>query len=84
VALRVPAPPVAYAIPNDRHEVLHVLLSHRASRDVIKKDFLVHEACKFRAKRCLRILVACLPEQVGLHTLLHVGSPWPGYVYLNH
>jgi len=64
VALRVPAPPVAYAIPNDRHEVLHVLLTHRASRDVIKKDFLVHEACKFRAKRCLRILVACLPEQV--------------------
>ena len=64
VALRVPASPVAYAIPNDRHEVLQVLLTHRASRDVIKKDFLVHEACKFRAKRCLRILVACLPEQV--------------------
>jgi len=64
VAVRVPALPVAYAIPNDRHEVLEVLLTHRASRDIVKKDFLVHEACKFRAKRCLRILVRMFPEQV--------------------
>ena len=64
VAMRVPQQPIAYAIPNDRHEVLQLLLTHRASRDVVKKDFLVHEACKFRAKRCLRILVNMLPEQV--------------------
>ena len=70
VAVRVPALPIAYAIPNDRHEVLEVLLTHRASRDIVKKDFLVHEACKFRAKRCLRILVRMFPEQVKALVLI--------------
>lgn len=66
IAMRVPAPPLAYAIPSDRHEVLRVLLTHRSSKDVVKKDFLLHEACKFRAKRCLKLLVEMLPEQVNV------------------
>ena len=64
VALRAPAQPIAYAIPSDRHEVLRVLLTHRTSWDVVKKEFLLHEACKFRAKRCLKLLVEMLPEEV--------------------
>ena len=59
-----PFPPITYAFPSDRHEVMRVLLTHRTSRDLIKKEFLLHEACKFRAKRCLKLLVEMLPEQV--------------------
>lgn len=61
-----PFPPITYAFPSDRHEVMRVLLTHRTSRDLIKKEFLLHEACKFRAKRCLKLLVEMLPEQVNV------------------
>ena len=64
--VRLPSPPLAYATPNDRDEVVKVLLSHRHSKDIVKKDFLLHEACKYRAKRCLKLLVDLLPEQVNI------------------
>ena len=63
---KYPSHPITYAFPSDRHEVMRVLLTHRSSRDLIKKEFLVHEACKFRAKRCLKFLVEMLPEQVNI------------------
>ncbi|ELU00353.1 hypothetical protein CAPTEDRAFT_217743 [Capitella teleta] len=66
VVARIPAPPLNYAIPSDRDEVLKVLLTHTNSKDVVKKDFLLHESCKFRAKRCLKLLVDMLPEQVNV------------------
>ena len=66
VAVRVPQLPLSCAIPNDRHEVLRILLTHRTSKDVVKKEFLLHEACKFRARRCLRLLVDMFPEQVNV------------------
>ena len=64
--VRLPSPPLAYAIPNDRDEVVQVLLTHRMSKDIVKKDFLLHEACKYRAKRCLKLLVEMLPDQVNV------------------
>ncbi len=66
VAVRTPSPALAYAIPSDRDEVLRVLLTHKDSRDLVKKDYLLHEACKYRAKRCLKLLVEALPEQVNV------------------
>ena len=64
--VRIPAQPLQYAIPNDRDEVVRVLLTHRNSRDLIKKDYILHEACKCRAKRCLKLLVDMMPEQVNV------------------
>ena len=66
VVIRIPAQPLSYAIPSDRDEVLRVLLTHPYSKDLVKKDFLLHEACKFRAKRCLKLLVDMLPDQVNV------------------
>ena len=43
-----------------------VLLTHRNSKDVVKKDFLLHEVCQYRARRCLKFLVEILPEQVNI------------------
>ena len=43
-----------------------VLLTHRNSKDVVKKDFLLHEVCQYRARRCLKFLVDLLPEQVNI------------------
>lgn len=63
--IRIPATPLGYAIPNDRDEVVRMLLTHRNSRDIVKKDLLLHEACKYRAKRCLKLLVDLLPDQVN-------------------
>jgi ankyrin repeat protein len=64
--VRHPQPALGYALPNDREEVVRVLLAHRNSRDLIKKDCLLHEACKCRARRCLKLLVEYLPEQVNI------------------
>ncbi|KAK2163016.1 hypothetical protein LSH36_87g02045 [Paralvinella palmiformis] len=66
VVIRYPLPPLEYAIPTDRDEVLKVLLTHRNSRDVVRRDFLLHEACKYRAKRCIKLLVEMLPDQVNV------------------
>ena len=64
--IQISAQPLTHAIPNDRDEVVRVLLTHRHSRDIVKRDNILYEACNYRAKKSLKILVETMPEQVNV------------------
>ena len=58
--------PVMYALSGDHEQVLRLLLHHENSRNLVKTDFLLHEACKMGAHKCSRYLLQRYSEQMSL------------------
>ena len=58
--------PVMYTLCGDHEQVLRLLLHHENSRQMVKTDFLLHEACKLGAKECVRYLLQRYAEQMFL------------------
>lgn len=57
--------PVMYALYGDHEQVLRLLLHHENSRQQVKTDFLLHEACKMGAHECSRYLLQRYSEQMS-------------------
>ncbi len=49
--------PIMHALSGDHEQVLRLLLHHENSRQLVKTDFLLHEACKMGAHECARYLL---------------------------
>ncbi|CAD5126471.1 unnamed protein product [Dimorphilus gyrociliatus] len=60
--IRNPATALSYAILSDQPEVVQVLLDNSAHMNT---ELLLHEACRFRAKPCVELLISMFPEQVN-------------------
>ena len=56
--------PVMHALSGDHEQVLRLLLHHENSRQLVKTDFLLHEACKVGAHECSRYLLQRYSEQM--------------------
>ncbi|ELT89611.1 hypothetical protein CAPTEDRAFT_190416 [Capitella teleta] len=57
--------PVMYALSGDHEQVLRLLLHHEHSRQLVRTDFLLHEACKMGAHECSRYLLQRYSEQMS-------------------
>ncbi len=58
--------PVTYALIGDHEQVLRLLLHHENSRNLVKTDFLLHEACKMGAHECSRYVLQRYSEQMSM------------------
>ena len=58
--------PVLHAISGDHEQMLQLLLHHENSRQLVKTDFLLHEACKMGAPECSRYLLQRYSEQMSM------------------
>ena len=56
---------VIYALLGDYEQVLRLLLHHENSRNLVKTDFLLHEACKMGAHECSRYILQRYSEQMS-------------------
>lgn len=57
--------PVMYALSGDHEQILRLLIHHENSRQQVKTDFLLHEACKMGAHECSRYLLQRYSEQMS-------------------
>ena len=57
--------PVMYSLNGDHEQILRLLLHHEHSRQQVKTDFLLHEACKMGAQECSRYLLQRYSEQMS-------------------
>ena len=57
--------PILYALCGDNHQILPLLINHENSRQLVKTDFLLHEACKMGAHACSRYLLQHYSEQMS-------------------
>ena len=57
--------PVMYVLSGDHEQVLSLLLHHENSRQLVKTDFLLHEACKMGAHQCSRYLINRFSDQMS-------------------
>ena len=56
--------PIMYALCGDHDLILPLLINHENSRQFVKTDFLLHEACKMGAYSCSRYLLEHYSEQM--------------------
>lgn len=56
--------PIMYALCGDHDQILPLLIHHENSRQLVKTDFLLHEACKMGAYACSRYLLQHYSEQM--------------------
>lgn len=58
--------PVIYALMGDHEQVLRLLLHHENSRQLVKTDYLLHEACKMGSHQCSRYILQRYSEQMSM------------------
>lgn len=56
--------PIMYVLCGDHDQILPLLIQHENSRQLVKTDFLLHEACKMGAYSCSRYLLKNHSEQM--------------------